>query len=569
MNTKRWSTIIGLCLTAAILTAYGNVRHFDFVNLDDQVYVAENPVVREGLSAAGIRWAITTMEAANWHPLTWLSLMVDTELYGTRPAGYHFTNLLLHTANTLLLFFVLFRLTGALWPSAFVAGLFALHPLHVESVAWISERKDVLSTFWGLLAIGAYGVYARRRSRAAYGLAFGCLLLGLMAKPMLVTWPFLFLLLDYWPLQRWTPSDAGGSFPFRRIGELFIEKTPFLILSGVFCWTTLTAQSGKNAVLPMAALSMTDRLANAALSYIWYIGKMLWPTGLSVYYTHPRFLVSMPAAVGAALLIAGLSYGVIRKAGRYPFVPVGWFWYMGTLVPVIGLVQVGLQARADRYSYIPLIGLYILITWTAVEVARRRKWDRRRLWAAAIAVLLVLGARTHMQVGFWKDSESLFRRALHVDAGSDLAHNNLGAALQAKGNAREAAQHYRRATRINPRNHQAWNNLAVCEASSGDVEAAHRFYQKAISLDPDTAAYRYNFGKLLLAQGKSKEAIAELSEAIRIQPEFPEVYHLMGTIIERQGNPEKAEVFYLKAVEANPDYTKAREKLNRLRESTP
>lgn len=569
LKSPRRTFLICLTLIAAILACYGHVRHFDFVNLDDPVYIVENPKVRAGLNWEGIRWALTTTEAANWHPLTWLSLMVDTTIYGPQPGGYHITNLLLHAANALLLFVILFRLTGALWPSALAAGLFALHPIHVESVAWISERKDVLSAFWGFLAIGCYGIYVRRRSRAAYGAAAGCHLLGLMAKPMLVTWPFLFLLLDYWPLQRWSFSDSGGKFPLRRVGELFIEKTPFFIMAAFFCWTTLMAQSGKGAVLSMTALPVTDRLANAALSYLWYIGKMLWPAGLNVYYTHPGFMVSVPAAAGAALLIAGLSYGAVRVAGRYPFVPVGWLWYLGTLVSVIGLVQVGLQARADRYTYIPMIGLYLIIAWMTAEIARKRKWNGRGLWVAAVAVLLVLGARTYIQVGFWRDSESLFRRALHVDSENDVAHNNLGAALWAKGDHRNAGEHYQRAAEINPRNHQAWNNLGVREAETGKPEKAKHAYETAISLNPNVALYRYNYGKLLFATGEPDAAIAELAEALRLHPGYADVYNLMGTIIEGRGRLEKAEVFYRKAVETDPDYTEARKNLNRVLETKP
>lgn len=569
LTVYRRTLVICLTLLAAILASYGQVRHFDFVNMDDPAYVVENQMVRSGLNGDSIRQAMTTTEAAYWIPLTWLSLMVDTEIYGPRPGGYHITNLLLHAASALLLFVLLFRFTGAVWPSALAAGLFAVHPIHVESVAWISERKDVLSLFWGFLAIGCYGRYARRRSRAAFGAALGCLLLGLMAKPILVTWPFLFLLLDYWPLRRWALADAGRRFPARRVGELLVEKTPFFVLAGFFCWTTLMAQGGGGAVLQMAALPMAYRLANAAISYIWYIGKMLWPTGLNVYYTHPGILVSIPAAVGGALLIAGLSYGAIRVATRYPFVPVGWFWFLGTMVPVIGLVQAGLQARADRFGYIPMIGLYIIIAWMAAEFARRQKWNRHWLSVAAIAVLLILGARTHMQVGFWKDSESLFRRALYVDSENDVAHNNLGAALWAKGNHRNAGEHYQRAAEINPRNHQAWNNLGVWEAETGKLEKAKHAYETAISLNPNVALYRYNFGKLLFATGEPDAAIAEFAEALRLHPGYADVYNLMGTIIEGRGRVDKAEVFYRKAVEADPDYTEARKNLDRIQENRP
>ena len=522
MRPERMAVMIALILTAAILVCYGQTRHFEFVNLDDPNYVIQNSMVRSGLSLEGISWAFTTREAANWHPLTWLSLMLDTEIYGPTPGGYHLTNLLLHWANMLLLFFVLFRFTGALWPSAVTAGLFALHPLHVESVAWISERKDVLSTFWGVLAIGCYGMYVRRRSRAAYGATIGCLLLGLMAKPMLVTWPFLFLLLDYWPLQRWTGSDGGHRFSPRRIGELILEKTPFFILAGFFCWTTLMAQAEKDAVLSMAAIPMATRLANAALSYIWYIKKMLWPAGLTVFYTHPVYQISIPAAAGAALLIAGISYGSVRVASRYPFIPVGWFWYLGTLVPVIGLVQVGLQARADRYAYIPMIGPYILIAWGIAEMARQRKWNRRWLWMAAAALLLVLGAKTHLQAGFWKDSESLFRRALYVDSENDLAHTNLGAALEADGDTRAAMAHFQRAVQINPANDEAWNNLGALQAGFGNQKEAKRSHETAISLNPNAAVYRYNYGRLLFAMGQSDAAIAELAEAVRLSPGYAE-----------------------------------------------
>jgi len=569
MNLARYHVMIVLALLAGILFCYGQIRHFGFVNLDDTVYVVDNSMVRSGLTGDGIRWAFTTTEGANWHPLTWLSLMLDSELYGSGPGGYHLTNLILHAANAILLFGILIRMTGAVWPSAFVAGFFAVHPLHVESVAWISERKDVLSTFWGFLAIGCYAAYGKHRHKAAFWGAFSCLFLGLMAKPMLVTWPFLFLMLDYWPLQRLALPESAGKIPWRRLGELLIEKIPFFMLAAFFCWTTLMAQADKGAVLSIKTLPLADRLGNAALSYMWYIGKMLWPAGLNVYYIHRGPSPGMLGVAGAALLIAGFSTIAFRTARRYPFVPVGWFWYLGTLVPVIGLVQVGLQAQADRYAYIPMIGIYIIVAWGATAIARNHPWHRRMLFTAALIVLVILGMKTAHQASFWMNSETLFRRALHIDPMNDLAHNNLGTALEAKGNTREAAEHYRRAVQLNPWNHPAWNNLANTQASSGNISAALQSYQKAIALSPHEAAYRYNFGKCLLAAGKSDEAFTQLAEALRIRPEFAEVYNLMGRIFENRGDNERALKFYTKALEARPDDPAAIESANRIRQGRP
>ena len=329
------------------------------------------------------------------------------------------------------------------------------------------------------------------------------------------------------------------------------------------------AQSGKGADLSVGAMPLADRLSNAVLSYVWYIGKKLWPTGLNVYYVHRGPGMGPLAVTGAAVVVAGISYAAVRSAQRYPFIPVGWFWYLGTLIPVIGLVQVGLQAQADRYAYIPLIGIYIIVAWLTAAVAHQHLWRRRLLFVAALAVLMVLGVKTVHQVSFWKDSESLFQHALRVDPANDLAHNNLGTALEAKGNVQEAAEHYRQAVQLNPWNHPAWNNLANTQASSGDMQAALHSYEKAIALFPNEAVYRYNYGKWLVAAGRPEEAFAHLAEALRIRPEFAEVYNLMGTLFENQGNKEQVLKFYHEAMEARPGYAAATENANRLQRGRP
>jgi tetratricopeptide (TPR) repeat protein len=597
--------LISLLLILAIIVAYGQVRNFDFVDFDDGLYVAENSHVQEGLTLEGLVWAFTTYHSANWHPLTWLSHMLDCELYGLNPMGHHWTNLQLHMANTLLLFFILKLMTGAIWRSAFVAALFALHPLHVESVAWVSERKDVLSTFFGMLMIAAYYRYVKRSGLKNYLLVIILLSLGLMAKPMLVTFPFVLLLLDYWPLKRFQlinknsqPDEAPG-FVRQPSFRLFLEKVPLFIPVVISSILTFSAQQGEGALVPLEALPIKIRFANALISYVSYVLKAIWPRNLAVYYPHPVGTLPVWQICGAALLIAVVAYGAISLLKRHPYVAVGMFWYFGTLIPVIGLVQVSDQAMADRYTYIPLTGLFIVVTWGVSELLA--KWHYRKIFLgiSAVVILSALTACTFFQASHWKNTIALFENAVKVTENNYRALNNLGTALVEKGKNDEAILHFAEALRINPKKTDARNNLAnvlfiqgkygeaislyyqVLKTNSehadahynlayvlstqGRLEEAVVHYKEALRINPENEKAHFNLGNIWINQGKIKEAMAHLAEAIRISPDYAEAYNKIGLILFQQGKYKKAGVFFSKAIQVNSNFAEAHKNLIKAR----
>ena len=519
---------IAVCLLLVVLTVivYGRVRYYEFINYDDILYVTENRQVQGGLTVSGIVWAFTTFHASNWHPLTWVSHMVDVELFGLHPGGAHVVNLLFHLADTVLLFLVFVRMTGALWKSAFVAALFAVHPLHVESVAWIAERKDVLSAFFWMLVLWFYVSYVRKPSTSGYLAVVGLFVLGLMSKPMLVTLPFVLLLLDFWPLGRM--KAKGAAVPLVR------EKIPLFVLSAVSCGVTLFAQ--KKAVLSLEAISASVRMANAAVSYAAYIGKTIWPRDLAVFYPHP----GMPGfwrVVIAVLVLAGVTLAAARWCRRRPYLIVGWLWYLGTLVPVIGFVQVGSQAMADRYTYVPLVGLFVMIAWGVGEAAERFRLKLPAALAAA-SVTVVLMACTLQQVGYWKDSTSLFDRALKVTLHTDVIHNQLAIALEKQGKYGEAERQYEESLRINPGYAEAHFNMGNLLAGRGRVEKAEKHYRQAVKSKPDYAEAWYNLGVALLCERKYGESVTCFREALRIRPEYEEARHNL-IIAEKMGMPLK------------------------------
>ncbi len=597
--------LISLLLIFAIIVAYGQVRNFDFIDFDDGLYVAENRHVQEGLTLEGLIWAFTTFHSANWHPLTWLSHMLDCELYGLNPMGHHWTNLQLHMANTLLLFFILKLMTGAIWRSAFVAALFALHPLHVESVAWVSERKDVLSTFFGMLMIAAYYRYVKISGLKNYLLVIILLSLGLMAKPMLVTFPFVLLLLDYWPLKRFQlinensqPDEAPG-FVRQPSFRLFLEKVPLFIPVVISSILTFSAQQGEGALVPLEALSIKTRFANALISYVSYVLKAIWPRNLAVYYPHPVGTLPVWQICGAVLLIAVVTYGAICLLKRHPYVAVGLFWYFGTLIPVIGLVQVSDQAMADRYTYIPLTGLFIVVTWGVSELLA--KWHYRKIFlgVSAVIILSALTACTFFQASHWKNTIALFENAVKVTENNYRALNNLGTALVDKGKNDEAILHFAEALRINPQKTDARNNLAnvlfiqgkygeaishyykVLKTNSehadahynlayvlstqGRLEEAVVHYKEALRINPENEKAHFNLGNIWINQGKIKEAMAHLAEAIRINPDYAEAYNKIGLILFQQGKYKKAGVFFSKAIQVNSNYAEAHKNLIKAR----
>ena len=486
MGRSTRKILVAVVLAASTLAVYAQVQHHEFLNYDDYIYFLDNPYLRGGLSAESLAWASTSDYAGNWFPLTWLSFLIEYELHGLSPSGVHGTNVLLHVVSSLLLFHVLASMTGALGRSAFVAGVFALHPLHVESVAWATERKDALSGLFWMLTLWAYVRYAARPAPARYvlvALAFG---LGLMAKPILVTLPCVLLLLDFWPLGRLRSPGEAGEIPQAALPRLVGEKLPLLVLAAASCVITLHVQQ-REILGALERLPLDVRLWNASLAYAHYIEKALWPSDLAVFYPHPGESISVAAAGLAGLLLLVVSAGVLRVGRRRGYAPVGWFWFLGTLVPVIGLVQVGGQALADRYTYLPLIGLAILVAWGSSDMLGRTEQSRRVLAGAGVAALGALAVTTWFQVHHWRDSIALFEHALRVTRGNYIAHTRLGLALLEEGREREGIQHYRRAVALRYDFLEVVNNLAWVLATHPDPELvepeeALRLARRAVAL---------------------------------------------------------------------------------------
>ncbi len=519
--------MVCLFLVIATLAVYWQVQNHDFVSFDDGSYVTENRHVQKGLTAEGIRWAFTTTYAANWHPLTWISHMLAYEIYGLNPRGHHLTNLLLHLANTLLLFFVLGQMTGALWRSAFVAALFALHPLHVESVAWVAERKDVLSTFWGMLSLLAYQRYVKQPRIFNYILIIFFLSLSLMSKPMLVTLPFVFLLLDFLPLERFQrrtdrliEDEEKSALASRDIFRLIWEKVPLLVPVVISSILTFRAQSSMGAVKSLEVFSLKVRVANAFVSYVSYVVKAIWPVNLAVFYPHLRDLLPWWQVIGSAMLVAAACFWAIRVSKRYPYVLVGMFWYFGTLVPVIGLVQAGSQAMADRYMYVPLIGLFILITWGVSDLLTPWRYKQLGLAIAAGVVISALMICTWFQLRHWKNSITLYRHALHVTPNNGIAHFGLGNVLDHQGKLDQAIIHYSKSLQIYPNYVRAHNSLGAAFARKGNVQKAIYHYNQALRIDPESSGVYANLGKVFMNQGMTAKAIHNYQEALRINPDI-------------------------------------------------
>ena len=516
--------LICILLIAITLVVYWQVTGFGLINIDDTVYVTDNPQVCAGLTASSVRWAFTSVYAANWHPLTWLSLMLDYQIGGSEPSTFHITNLILHILNTLLLFGVLTRMTGCRWRSAFVAALFAVHPLHVESVVWVTERKDVLSTLFMLLAIWAYVRYAERPEIKRYLLVAGAFALGLMAKPMLVTLPLLLLMLDYWPLGRFAiPTETKAKKAQRAPWpgwKLIYEKLPLFALAATSSVITCIVQKQGSAVKSLDVFPWGVRFANAMVSYAAYIKKTLWPSGLAVYYSHPQYTLPTWQVVASVVLLICVSYAAIRLARTRPYFTVGWLWYVVTLIPVIGLVQVGNQGMADRYTYVPLIGLFIAIAWGVPELLARM----RRSWLLAIPAVAVVGALmvcTYIQAGYWRDSVPLLEHAIKVTDNNglaDIAHDALGKAYDDQGRVEEAVEEYREAIRINPDLIQTRLNLGADLANLGRLDEAAEQFQAVLQAHPDNGGALNGMGVICEQQHKPDEAIDYYSRAIQADP---------------------------------------------------
>ena len=558
---RRRDILVCLFLVIMTLAVYWQVGNHEFVNFDDSAYVTENYHVQRGLTLENINWAFSfaDKEKTYWHPLTWLSHMLDCQLYGLSPGMHHLTNLVLHIVSTLLLFLVFYRMTGALWRSAFIAALFALHPLNVDSVAWVAERKNLLSTFFWMLTMLAYVRYTERPGLYRYLLVFLVFALGLLAKPMLVTLPFVLLLLDYWPLGRLRFGQSGGEgTPAFR---LILEKVPLLALSVVSISLSFLSVHGIGVAVSMESVPMKLRIANALVSYVKYIGHMIWPQNLAVLYPYPG-MVPMWQTIGALLLLICISVLVIRMMRRIPCLVTGWFWYLGTLVPVIGLVQVGLwPAMADRFTYVPLIGLFVMIAWGVPELVGRWRYRDAGLAAIAAVLLSILMVTTWQQVRYWRNDIALFEHALNVTVNNYVAHYNLGTYLAQQGEIAKASEHFFEALRINPLYEEAHNNLGLALTRQGRVEEGILHFREALRIKPVYAKAHYNMGVVLLSRGKIEEAAAHFEEVLRIKPDYVEAHNNLGVVLVRQGRVEEGISHFLEALKIKPDYAEAHNNL--------
>jgi len=535
------------------MALYWPATRYNFVALDDDQYVYDNPWVSHGLDWSTAKWAWTSTFAANWHPLTWLSHLLDTSIYGPLPGGPHFTNVVLHALNALLLFLVLSRLTGSPWPSWVVAALFAWHPLRVESVAWISERKDLLCGLFWMLTLWAYTRFAEEfkvqpafakamagkgsRFKVFYILSILFFVLGLMSKPMMVTLPFVFLLLDYWPLQR------------RRALK---EKWPFFALAAAGCVVTVIAQHAGGAIKSFQQASFPVRAGNIPLAYITYVGKTLWPSRLCAFYPLPGH-APMLAAAGSAFALAVITALAVRWRREYPWLLVGWFWFLGTLIPVIGLVQVGGQAMADRYTYLPLIGLFIMLAWSVQHWLARL--PAARPWVGGAAFLCLLGCvlATERQLPYWRDSMALYGRVVQYFPDCAGAQNGLGLALSDAGRKAEAIDHYKEALRLEPASVHAHYNLGIELAESGKLEEAMFQFTEALKLNPGNEQLHNNVGVVLAQQGKLQAALEQFQQAMRLNPSYPKPYLNAAMALEKLGRMDEARTNYEKAAQLDPE----------------
>ena len=594
---KHWmpALICAALVTLTVIT-FWQLKDCGFINYDDSMYVYENAYVQSGLNGDSVKQAFSSelvRKSANWHPLTWLSLMLDHSIFDLNPSGYHLINLLFHVMNTVLLFLILLRMTKTIWPCAFVAALFAIHPLHVESVAWIAERKDVLSTFFWMLTLGAYSYYVEHPGFRRYFFVILFFALGLMAKPMLVTLPFVLLLLDYWPLQRFgeinprqnvqpealktLTSDRQKKKPKKKnavkeildakktdhpeykwslIYPLLWEKIPLFVLALLSSVATYMAQQKGGSVSSVEVLSPAVRIGNAFISYIAYIGKMIWPNNLSVFYPYPEGLL-LWQVFGALFLLIVITIAVFRMGKRHAYLATGWLWYLGTLVPVIGIVQVGSQAMADRYAYIPLIGLFIMVAWGIPGLLKEWKYRREMLFAAAALSIVCLSIISWKQVGYWQNNFTLYDHALAVNDNSWLAYDNRGVAYYGQGRYKQAIEDFNRAIEIKPRHEKTYNNRGNAYHALGGYQQAIEDFNRAVEIKPDFPEAYNNRGNVYLSLGNYKKAIEDINKAIEIKPDYATAYNSRGNIYLALGNHHQAIEDYGRAIENKPRYAEA------------
>ena len=559
-SPARRTLLLCLLLTAVVLVFYNPVGHNGFLNYDDDGYITGNPHVKAGLTWATVKWSFTTFDQGNWHPLTWISHALDFELFGLNPRGHHYTNVLLHAANAVLLFLLLQSATGFRWRSLMVAALFALHPMNVETVAWAAERKNVLSTMFFLLALYAYVWYARRPGLRRYGAVAFFFALALLSKPQVIALPFLLLLWDYWPLGRIGapvvpgPTAQGKNVPGLSSGWLVLEKTPLLLLSVVSAVVTIKAQKAGLAVQTFSRYSLLLRLETAVVSYVRYLEKALWPSKLVALYPHPIQLY--PAwQVGAAVVLLLLITALVLRERDRRYLAVGWLWFLGSLVPMIGLVQVGFQAIADRYAYIPFIGLFLMITWLAADWTQARKISAKWLAISAVCCLLALGTLTYRQVGYWHDTSSFWLRTLALTQDNFVAQNNLGEFLLNQGRTEEAAAHFRSALAIRPDSLIANLNLGAYEDRRGNLPAAIERYQMVARHAADSGMRASAYSSLGFAyrgMGEATRAKQCFEMALQLEPDWARAMTGLGLIAQKNGDTTEAIRQYSRAAAVQP-----------------
>jgi Tfp pilus assembly protein PilF len=561
--------LIGITM-AAFLPALNN----QFIDFDDDLYVTANPHVRAGLTRESLAWAFRSTQANNWHPLTWISHILDWQLFGSHPWGHHLTSVVFHATNAMLLLLVVYQLSGAPWRSFFVAGLFAVHPLRVESVAWVAERKDVLSTCFGLLAIWTYTKYAQEKASARIGakraqhsrtvvyyvLAFVCFVFSLMSKPMLVTLPFLLLLLDYWPLGRLETSSEN----LPRVPFWLLDKIPFLIGSAVSSWITFVAQRAGGAMTSLAHLTFGERLANVVVSYCRYLAKALVPTKLAVFYPHPGQWPT-PIVLGCAILLVTITLIVVILRKRFPYAFVGWFWFVGSLVPVVGLVQIGRQGMADRYTYFPMIGIGLLAIWSLHTMTRPWPGGQIAVVTLGVVTLGTCVALTRYQLAYWKDSESLLSHAIAVTRNNYLAQNNLGIALQRQGRLKEAASAFREAIVAKPDDAEAHINLGNNLCRTGQIDSGIAEFECAIQFRSDSVQAHHNLGLALFNRGKFDEGIRELETTVKLRPDAAEAHVELARALTYRGRGDEAIRHLEEALRLSPEHRQAKQLLDSLR----
>jgi len=554
-NHLRRDVLICLALCLAVLAVFGQTCRFEFVTFDDDTYITDNPDIEQGLSRAGITWAFTSLYADFWHPLTWLSLLADYELYGLNPAGYHMTNVVLHAASAVVLFLALKQMTRAAWQSAFVAALFALHPLHVESVAWVSERKDVLSGLFWMLTLWAYGWYAEKTGWRRYLLVVAGFVLGMMAKPMLVTLPCVLLLLDYWPLRR-IRAEETGYIRWRDLRKPILEKIPLFVLAVGFA--ALVWQSHHtDPAAPVEVRSFSVRCADALATYGIYIAKTLWPAHLVPFYR--RLGVDTPVWQAAAglLLLVGLSAAAVGCARKRPYLTVGWLWYVGTLLPVIDPTwQKADFARADRYTYLTITGLFIIVAWGVSESIARSRRTRTTLGVLTLLVLLGLVVGAFRQTSHWRDSETLYGHMIRANPENYLAHYNLGKVCVEKGKNAAAIHHFRETFRVLPGHVGARNNLGILLYDLGRIEEAAQCFADAARIKPDYFKTHFNLGVVLAEQNKADEAIAAFTTAVQLEPDEPQAHFFLGNLFFAQGRIDQTIAHYRETIRIVPNHAK-------------